>query len=307
MRVMVQIKILFLFLIIPTRIFGYGLPKINLGGSSFLDGGPLRQIPGYYFQWVTQDYDTHEFEGPRDESLCGRACPHFNEWVNSFQIFYLSQTNVLGLGNFGWDITVPIVFYSKIEPNFLGITSSGGGVGDLAMGAYIQAHPIYHGDRPVYVHRLEFVASFPTSQDKRPLHNVSPGNGVFYMNPYWAATMYFTPRFSASWRLHYLWVFEHPKTHFKAGNTIHANFALEYALRSRFYLGINGYFLKQIKDNKLFGIDIPDSREQVLALGGGFLYALQRRFAAVIIANLYFETAVRNRAKGMKFVFRYYC
>lgn len=303
---MVRIRILFLFLIIPTGIFGYGLPKINLGASSFLDGGPLRQIPGYYFQWITQDYDTHEFKGPQDESLCGRACPHFNEWANALQLIYLSQTNVMGLGSFGWDITLPITCYSKIDPNFLGITSNGGGIGDLIMGMYVQDHPIYHGDRPVYVHRLEFVASFPTGKDERPKFDINPGNGVFYMNPYWAATMYFTPRFSASWRLHYLWVSEHHKTHFKAGDAIHANFVLEYALRSRFYLGINGYFLKQIKDNKLFGIDIPDSREHVLALGGGFLYALRRRLEAVIIANLYFETAVHNRTKGMKFVFRYY-
>lgn len=303
---MVPLRILFIFLIFPTGILGYGLPKINLGGSSFLDGGPLRQIPGYYFQWITQDYDTHKFLDNNGDSLCGNVCPHFNEWANSFQLIYLSQTNVLGLGNFGWDVTLPFVFHSKIQPNLLGITTSGGGVGDLALGAYIQAQPIFRGDRPLYVHRFEFVASFPTGEDKRPLLNINPGNGVFYINPYWAATLYFTPRFSFTWRLHYLWVSEHHKIHFKAGDAIHANFTLEYALRPRFYLGLNGYFLEQIKDNRLFGIDIPDSRERVLALGGGFLYALKRRFAALIIGNLYFETLVRNRIKGMKFVFRYY-
>lgn len=298
--------IFIILLLVPTQSMGYGLPKINLGASSFLDGGPLRQIPGYYFQWVTQDYDTRNFTDARGDSLCGRRCPHFNEWANSFQIIYLSQTDVLGLGNFGWDATLPFVCYSKIDQNNLGITSSGGGVGDLALGAYVQSHPIFRGDRPLYVQRLEFVASFPTGQDKRPERSINPGNGVFYINPYWAATLYFTPRFSATWRLHYLWVSEQHATHFKAGDAIHANFVLEYALWPRFYLGINGYFLKQIKENRLFGVDIPDSKEQVLALGGGFLYALKRRFAAVLIANLYFETLVRNRAKGMKFVFRYY-
>lgn len=182
-------------LIIPSGLFCYGLPKINLGASSFLDGGPLRQIPGYYFQIISQDYDTRDFKGPEGQSLCGRNCPHFNEWANAMQLIYLSQTNVMGLGSFGWDITLPIICYSKIDPNFLGITSNGGGIGDLAMGMYVQAHPIYHGDRPVYVHRLEFVASFPTGTDKRPEFDINPGNGVFYMNPYWAATMYFTPRF----------------------------------------------------------------------------------------------------------------
>lgn len=296
----------FLLSVQQIKIIGYGLPLINLGGSSFLDGGPLRQIPGYYFQFLSQNFHAHDFVDTRGHSLCDNNCPDFNAWQTTYQLIYLSTKDVLGLGNFGWDITLPVTFYSRIDDNLLNIRSAGAGVGDLAMGVYAQALPTYRNGRPVYVHRLEFVASFPTGKDKRPERSISPGNGVFYMDPYWAGTAYFTPEFSASWRLHYLWVSENHKTHFKAGDAIHANFALEYALRPRFFLGINGYFLEQIKDNKLFGQSIPHSRERVLGIGGGFLYALKRRLSAVIIGNLFFETLVRNRAKGIKFVFRYY-
>lgn len=307
MRVKNIVIFIFLFLSAQQmKIIGYGLPLINLGGSSFLDGGPLRQIPGYYFQFISQDYHAHDYKGPKGHSLCDNNCPDFNVWLITYQLIYLSTQDVLGLGNFGWDATLPVTFYSRIEDNILNFRSAGAGVGDLALGVYAQALPTYRNGRPVYVHRFEFVASFPTGKDNRPIQGLSPGNGVFYMDPYWAGTAYFTPEFSASWRLHYLWVSEHHTTHFKAGDAIHANFALEYALRSRFYLGINGYYLEQIKDHKLFGQSIPNSRERALGIGGGFLYALKRRLSAVIIGNLYFETLVRNRAQGIKFVFRYY-
>ena len=288
------------------HIVGYGQPLINLGASSFLDGGPLRQIPGWYFQWVTQDYHSHKFVNNKGISLCGNSCPQFDTWLTTYQFIYLSQKDFMGLGNVGFDVTLPVTFYSKIRPNSLDITSSGAGVGDLALGVYAQALPTYRNGRPVYVHRFEFVASFPTGKDKRPLNSLNPGNGVYYLNPYWAGTAYVTPQFSISWRLHYLWSSTHHTTHFKAGDAIHANFALEYQATPYLYLGINGYFLEQISDNRLLGTKIPGSREQVLGLGPGFLFALRRRLATVIISNLYFETAVRNRAQGIKFIFRYY-
>lgn len=298
--------IFFIFLLVSGQIKGYGLPLVNLGGSSFLDGGPLRQIPGYYFQIASQNFSAGTFVDDRGASLCGNECPRLNIWRAAYQLIYLSTVDVMGLGNFGWDVTLPATLYSRIGENSLSLKSAGAGLGDLAMGVYVQAQPSYRNGRAVYVHRLEFLTSFPTGKDNRPLESLSPGNGVFFINPYWAGTAYFTTEFSASWRLHYLWVSEHHKTHFKAGQAMHANFALEYALRSRFYLGFNGYFLQQLSNNKRFGQEIPRSRERVLGLGGGFLYALKRRLSAVIIANLYCETAVRNRPKGLRFVFRYY-
>lgn len=300
-------KILFLFsLINVSLLLGYGLPIINLGGSSFLDGGPLRQIPGWYFQVASQNYHTHRFLNEEGKPLLGLPGPHFNTWLTSYQLIYLSDRDVLNYGKLGFDVTLPVYFYSRIQKNLLGITSFGSGVGDLAVGVYLQGNPIFRGQRPIYVNRFEFVVSFPTGQNNLPLKTINPGNKVFYINPYWAATLYFTTRFSASWRLHYLWVSHNHIAHFKAGDAVHANFAVEYQCLERLFLGINGYFLHQLKNNRLFGIEIPDSKERVIAIGPGFLYALKRRLSAVLIGNLYAEFNVHNRPQGIKFILRYY-
>lgn len=288
-----------------TTIFAYTLPAINLGSSSFLDGGPLRQIPGWYGQSYTIFYTTHRFLDERGKLLLGIPSPRYNLLANTFQLTYLSHKDFFGLGNFGFDITLPVALYSRIEKNQLGITSSGSGIGDLVVGVYAQALPIMraNGD-PFYVHRLEFVAIFPTGIDKRPLKGINPGSGVYYIDPYWAATLYFTPRFATSWRLHYLWASTHHTTHIKPGDAIHWNWTFEYAIKPNFWVGLNSYFLQQIKESTLFGIPIPHSKERVLGLGVGWLYSLERQYAFVLFGNLYFETLVRNRTQGIKFVFR---
>lgn len=287
------------------NISGYGLPSLGLGSSSFLDGGPLRQIPGWYFQFYSQYYTTHRFLDAEGKPLGGIPSPRYNGWTTAYQFIYLSPKDIFGLGNVGFDITIPIDFYSHIQANSLGITSSGSGVGDLGIGVYAQALPVFRGERPIYVHRFEFVAVFPTGKNKLPFKTINPGNRVYFLDPYWSGTLYFTPEFSASWRLYYLWVSENHKIHLKAGDAIHGTYALEYQFTQQLFLGINGYFLQQIKDNRLNGIKIPDSRERVVGIGVGGLYSFARRFASVLIANLYWETDVRNRTQGFRFFLRY--
>lgn len=298
--------LIFFLLINGSLLLGYGLPTINLGGSSFLDGGPLRQIPGWYFQVASQNYNAHRFLNNEGKPLLGLPGPNYNTWLTSYQLIYLSDRDVFNYGKLGFDVTLPVYFYSRIQPNLLGITSFGGGVGDLAVGVYLQGNPIFRGERPIYVNRFEFLVSFPTGQNNSPTKRINPGNKVFYVNPYWAGTLYFTPRFSGTWRLHYLWVSHNHRTHFKAGDAIHANFALEYQMLPRLYVGLAGYFLHQIKNNQAFGVDIPQSKEQVIAIGPGFLYALKRRLSAVLIGNFYAEFNVHNRPQGIKFILRYY-
>lgn len=304
---MQTIKIFLIFLIFSfcQSVDGYGLPALGLGSSSFLDGGPLRQIPGWYFQFYSQYYATHRFLDAQGKLLGGVPSPRFKEWNTAYQLIYLSQKDIFGLGNFGFDIALPVVGYARIQPNSLGITSSGGGLGDLIFGVFAQALPVFRGDRPLYVHRFEFVVSIPTGKNKLPLKTINPGNGVAFIDPYWSATLYFTPEFSASWRVSYLWVSENHKIHLKAGDAIHGTFAIEYEILTRLFLGINGYFLEQIKDNKLNGVKIPDSRERVVGIGVGGLYSFARRFASVLLANLYWETDVRNRTQGFRFFLRY--
>ena len=84
------------------------------------------------------------------------------------------------------------------------------------------------------------------------------------------------------------------------------NFTTEYEIRPHFWIGINGYFLHQLKNNKLNGIEVPHSREQVLGIGPGFLYATSYRYDLVLFGNLYIECKVRNRPQGITAVLHFF-
>lgn len=288
------------FLITPTLI-GYALPTtINLGLTNFLDGGPLKPLPGWYLTEYLPYYHANKFLDAQGQLLEGVTSPHLNAIYSVTQMTYLSKKQFLK-GNIGLTAVWPIALYSHVNKNLLHITDSGSGVSDLLMGIFLQWETIKHNDRPIFVNRLEFAASFPAGKYKVK-KSINPGNNFFYLNPYWAATLFFTPQFAASWRLYYLWNGTNKKLHLQAGQAIHMNYDIEYNFYKKWWIGINGYFLQQLTNNKLFGASVPNSQERVIGIGPGALCFLPKKF--ILSANLYFETEVRNRPQGVNFVAR---
>jgi hypothetical protein len=296
--------IIILFFSLPAHAY-FG-PFINLGGSSFLDGGPLRQRPGWYLQQVNEFYHTDRLLDGEGKLLFGVPSPRYNTVVGITQVIYQTRFAIVPKGRLGFEATLPYALYSHVQKNSIGINTSGAGMGDLVLGVFIQSDAIFKGTRPVFVHRVEFNTSFPTGKNKEPLKFINPGNGVYFIDPYWAATLYFNERFSGTWRLHYLWVSRHPKTRIQYGQAMHLNFALEYAFTRQFYFGLNGYWLKQLQNSNLDGVPIPDSKEYLLALGVGALYSFDPDFNFVIFANFYAEFNVHNRPQGVKAVLRFF-
>ncbi len=299
-----QLFVIFCCACFMNNAHGYGLPILGLGSSSFLDGGPLRPKPGWYIQQYFQYYTTHRFLDTNGNNLGSIPSPNFNSISVASQVIYQWEKKVFLQARPGIDVTLPMDLYAKVQQNPLGITNSGNGLGDLIMGVYLQWDTIMHEDRPIFVHRIEFDASFPTGKNDEPKKLINPGNNIFFIDPYWSATLYFTPRFSASWRLNYLWCGHDKKIDLKAGDAIHGSYALEYWLLSNLFIGINGYFLKQLKNDRLNGAIVPHSREQVFALGPGLLYLISNSIDFVFFANLYFESHVKNRTKGIKLFLR---
>ena len=82
------------------------------------------------------------------------------------------------------------------------------------------------------------------------------------------------------------------------------NFDLTYRIEPmKWYIGINGYYLQQLQNNKVQGVEVPNSKERVVGIGPGVL-TLPRE-DLFIFGNLYFEFNVRNRPKGVRAVFRF--
>ncbi len=296
---MMHCKVFNVFIFLMTPAIISGLPSVNLGYSSFLDGGPLRPRAGFYFQQYALCYHAHLFKDANGNTII--PSPDFNALAGATQFIY--QFNFLPNVDYGIDASVPYVVFSRVQKNQLGIIDSGAGLGDLVLGNYLQFHPIFYHGRAIFVHRLEFSAGFPTGKDKYPYALINPGSKFFYIDPYWAFTVYLTPTLASSWRIHYLWSGQNDRTLIQAGDAVHFNYTLEWEVIPDLWIGMNGYFLQQLRNDRIGGIEIPDTRERVFAIGAGALYIPNREaFDLFIFANLYFESHARNRPQGISLV-----
>ncbi|HUJ09314.1 MAG TPA: transporter [Verrucomicrobiae bacterium] len=279
----------------------YDLPALNLGFTSFLDGGPPAG-PGFYFteygQWYTAnrflDQDGHKLAVPFDR---------VNVWVSLNQLIYQSNQKVLLGGKWGLDLIQPLVAFD-VNPAF----QLESGPGDLLVGPFIQWDPIMGKDGPVFMHRIEFQNLLPTGRyDRNALF--SAGSNFYSFDPYWAGTLFILPQWTASWRVHYLWNNENedpgPPFHsLQAGQAVHLNFASAYELVPKHLrMGVNGYYLKQFTDTRINGYSIADTREQVLGLGPGLLWHISQNDH--IFLNAYFEMAAENRPEGQRYNLRW--
>ena len=288
----------------------YDQPAVNLGFTSFMDGAPPAG-PGFYFTQYIQYYTADQLNDADGDAL-PLPDPELDAWISLSQFIYLSNRPLLLGGKWGLDLIVPLVSldigYGAGGPF---PEDNGSGVGDILVGPFLQWDPIIRNGRPVFMHRLELQMLFPTGkydEDKE----LNPGSNFFSFNPYWAGTLFITPQWTFSSRIHYLWNAKNddPNRAFvgaedtQAGQAIHLNFASSYeVIPKALRLGVNGYYLKQLTDTEVDGEDLPDSKEAVFAVGPGALLSLSQDNH--IFFNAYWETMAENRTEGSRFTLRW--
>ena len=155
--------------------------------------------------------------------------------------------------------------------------------------------------------RIELQMILPTGkydEDKA----LNPGSNFYSFNPYWAATLFVTPKLTASWRIHYLWngknddPYGGAKDH-QAGSAVHGNFAFAYeVIPHQLRLGINGYYFKQVSDSETDGSK-DSGREKVFAIGPGLVWHANKDNH--LFFNTYFESNATNRTEGERYTLRF--
>ena len=291
----------------------YDLPLgINLGFTSFLDGGPPAG-PGLYFTQYFQYLHSDSFKDKNgNNALPPFTKPDLNAYISLSQFIYQSnQTVPLAFGGkWGVDLIIPIVgidlTYSVPDPGFP--QTNDPGFGDVLVGPYIQWDPIMGKNGPIFMHRIELQTSFPTGRydNKKQLN---PGSNSFTFNPYWAGTLFITPKWTASTRFHYLWVSENDDPGggartTQAGQAIHFNYATEYEIIPKMLrAGINGYYLKQLTEAEQDGNKLSGTKEQVFAIGPGALFSFSQNNH--LFFNAYFEMAAENRPQANRYNIRW--
>jgi len=289
----------------------YDLPSVNLGFTSFMDGGPPAG-PGLYVSQYFQYYSSEQFTDHKGNNLLpGNADEDLNVYVSLTQVIYQSDQAAVFGGKWGLNLIVPLVSFDlDYGNNGPYPEDNGSGLGDLTVGPFLQWDPIMGANGPLFMHRIEFQFLLPTGKydsDKE----LNPGSNFFSFNPYWAATLFLAPQWTVSTRIHYLYNFKNndPNRAYpgandtQAGQAVHANFATSYGVLPDLRLGINGYYLKQFTDLEVDGDSIQDTREQVLGIGPGLLWSISKD--AFLFLNVYFETLAENRPEGERYNLRF--
>nr|BAG30825.1 hypothetical protein [Neptuniibacter sp. CAR-SF] len=287
----------------------YDLPVVNLGATSFVDGLPPAGA-GWYFTEYLQRYDSDRFNDKDGHPLpLPKTEAAFD--ISLTQLAYIGDVDVLG-GKLGFVAMVPSVINEDVDDgiNNMALNASSG-VGDLLIAPAILWAPVMGAEGPVFAHRLELQFILPTGKYDKS-NTINPGSNHWSFNPYWAGTYWVSPKWTASWRLHYLLngTNNDPSVSYgpgvnsvKPGQALHANFATSYELNRAFRIGLNGYWLRQISDTEINGDSVSGRKEKVWAVGPGAVLSFSKDDH--IFANAYFERGAENRSEGNRFQLRW--
>lgn len=285
-------------------------PAVNTGSTSFMDG--FGDPTGYgllylnYLSWIGSGSftDVHGNSSPVFQD------PKLNVLVDLNQFLYTFKMPDGAFVQPGLNLIVPLVDTSASSGagGIVPLSDNGFGLGDLTFGPFAQFKPIIVNHHPVFVHRIEFDLIAPTGKyDAAKV--VNPGHNTWGINPYWAATLLPVPWLEISTRINYLYNSknnnpgEGPQvSSTQSGQAIFDNFTASVEILPHnetrtgaisLRAGLNGYYFKQISENKTNGASGSDTKEQVLGLGPGAMWVATHEDAFWL--NVYFETAVENR------------
>ena len=283
------------------------LPVVNLGFTTFYDGTPLPGGPG----WMLSTYYSN-YQGRKITDNHGDKVPLPKSTTNiDSSVFQLIYQNGEGKGkNWGLNFILPVVTKAHVNDGLNNaVLDAREGVGDANVGVFLQFDPVMGKDGPIFSQRFEADVLVPIGRyDKNAA--INPGSNFWSFNPYWAGTLWATPKTTFSWRLHYLWngknddpspaSYGADARNMQAGQAVHLNFEALHALTPQFQVGINGYWLKQFTDTQVNGHDVEGRREKVFAIGPGALYRFSKK--DVLVANYFFETETENRPEGNRLI-----
>lgn len=288
-------------------------PQGNFGVTSFFDGFSGMQ-EGWAYLGTFRYTTANAIKGSDGSDSPAFKNPKINVLTLLNQVSYTSPFR-LGGGVLGFDAILPVIsLHGSFGQPGATLQGNGTAIGDLTMGPQLQFDPVIsEGGRPLFVQRLAFDVIVPTGQYK---HNadLNQSSGYYSLNPFWAATVFPLPQWEISWRLQYFYNFKNNDpasssatsyqgsavTNTQAGQATLLNFATSYEVAHNVHAGINGYFFKQLENDRANGASMANSREQVLGIGPGMIIDIPRDDGKkdALWLNSYTEVKVRNRSRN---------
>ena len=282
---------------------------INLGATSFYDGisgspgeAAWQLYVGYSRSTELKDKDGNNFTIIND--------PEFEvySFLNQYSYIFDIETTVLG-GHPGIDIIIPM---AKLESSFkagppfpgLQLEDNDTGVGDPTISIFLQYEPYKINGNPVFFSRLNAGVTMPLGKYDSEV-DFNQGNNIWSFHLYYAMTFFFSEEWSISLRPQYYYNLENnePASSYplddgirntQPGQSFSINYNVSYMINENLSVGLGGYYLKQITDDKVNGDNIDFSREQVLGFGPQLFFDMGDN---KLYITAFSESKVENRFK----------
>ena len=301
----------------------FNQPPYNLGLTNAMDGAIPG--PGLYAMAYGQFYFGNKIEVNDDVPEPVNSILSDTEITSLaavWQIAYISKVEVLG-GFLGWNVVIPVVVINS-KGDINGLTAKGqientGSLGDIITGPVFQWSGKSLFGKP-YFHRVELDVIVPTGKYSDE-YLINPGSNIVTFNPYYAFTMFPTPKTDFSMRIHYAWNSTNnspyldlygPDASLQPGQNIHFNYTLQHNVHKTLWAGISGYCMFQLNDDDLetpgglaAAFNMADAlvqKEQVFSIGPIFsLTPLKNLLVSWASA---WEMGAKNRPEGFKTTFK---
>lgn len=261
-----------------------GNTQYGLGASQFY-GGLMAPEPGLYGLSQTSYY----FADRLNDKNGNRIPVDFDVKAAVETLRFLGVTDVdIAGGNLWFQGVLP--YMVDLNASAGPFSDSRGGIADIvaATGLHWQAGP--------HSFLLGLDVAMPTgSYDAQRLSN--PGLNHWSVQP--AAGYHYLDFQNPTWELglaaRYIHNFENHDTNYTSGDEFNIDYAIGYNF-GKLRVGMTGYFLKQLEDDKGPGVGSDGNRGQVFAMGP----SINWKFTQFMEVNLAYqkEFFVRNRAAG---------
>ncbi|WP_024333785.1 SphA family protein [Desulfotignum balticum] len=289
-------------------------PTLNWGSTDFLDA--LNPGYGWIFNPKTLMY-SGEFKDGNGQSLPGDNELDLVAFIP--QLIYIPKLPLPYNLKFGVQALMPIV--SLNVNSDIGLNSDSNLIGDLCAGPFIGSSIPLAKDWAFHWF-AEFDVYAPTgSYDQNAA--INPGANFWTFEPFIAMTLQMPHGFEFSTRQHYTWNSKNKdymnpaitgdfnEHDLEPGDLWHFNWSFSKSLDfidPRLRLGVVGYYGKQLTNDQIDGVDIPNSKEKVFAIGPGIGYVHTPEGAkkppVIFSLKAYWESGVENRTEGRGVFFR---
>jgi len=284
MRRLAHSLLLALLLAAPVLAFPGDSAAIN--GAECWWSGALPP-PGFHYINYTLYYFADDFKDGDGDTYVTPPFADFEAHVaaNVFRPIYVADLNILGATP-AWHMVIPVL-YKSLESDF--IDDDVFGLSDVYFSPLILG---WHSKNVHGVVGLDIIAPIGT-YDEDDVANVGVNHWTFELAG--ALTVMSNDGWSGSMKLMYDIHTENDDTDILTGQQIHGDWNVGYSA-DEWRAGLSGYFLKGVQDDEVNGVEVPDSKEQVVAVGPSIQW---HRGPLAVIVRSQWEFAVENRPQGV--------